>query len=61
MKEIINENENDECKKCNWFDRELGYCTCASWEAWYQCPIKMKTLEGQKELEDYANWVEKQR
>lgn len=50
-----------ECITCGFWNVEFQACTCASWEAWYACPIESKKPENQKALREYAEQVNQEK
>lgn len=50
----------NECYSCGLYDSDFG-CTCSPLDSWYACPIESSKPENQKELEEYAKWVNENR
>ena len=51
----------NECYNCGFWDSDREGCACPSYEMWYACPIESAKPENQKELEEYAKWVNERR
>lgn len=47
-----------DCFICGFYDSDYG-CTCSTIDMWYACPIESKKPENQKELEEYAEWLDR--
>lgn len=46
------------CWACGFWDSDSEGCACPSTDIWYACPIESEKPENQKELEEYAKWLE---